>query len=355
MNSKLKTKNSKFNSALALLCVRASSRAYVTATDSEPSTDTQYLILELPDSGGVRTAGRAGSPPARDLSELPAASHQSHTTHKSSTPAAGTLAELKTKNSKLKTDSGLILVAFRGTSSLEDFLCDADFFTTRINLNTDARVHLGFYRAYKSIESRLKARLDEIITRRAVGSSTCNLQPATCTSIVFTGHSLGGALALLAAYYLSHFYNIEAVYTFGAPDVGNAAFTKSFNRRKQREQSGMVCGGSPPSCPSLPSVKIPLGEKIFCLANAGDPVTWLPPYRFGFRRAGKFFFLPGVTWMVPGFRAPQLARVMAGAIQVCQNWRHGKLALLSNHSLQLYKTRIEQLAAENGELSRTKN
>jgi hypothetical protein len=337
-----------FSPSLALLCVRASSRAYVAATDSEPSTDTQYLILELPDTACVRTAGRAGSPLPAAGKEYPDGAHG--------------------------VTRPTVIVAFRGSSSLEDFLCDADFFTTRLNLNTDARVHLGFYKAYKSIESRLKARLDEIVNRRTgarpvPGRSTLATvssqenpgesqqpdvlragtarapvaedgrapsqipQPTSRIPIIFTGHSLGGALAILAAYYLSHFYNIEAVFTFGAPDVGNCEFVAHYNRIGSE-----ICGNS------RNSRKSPLGEKTFCLANAGDPVTWLPPYRFGFRRAGKFFFLPGVTWMAPGFRAPLLARVMAGAIQVFQNWRRGKLALLTNHSIALYKERITRLA-----------
>jgi len=348
-----------FSPSLALLCVRASSRAYLTATDSEPTTDTHYLILELPDSGCVRKTSRSAS--------------ISHKSLRSSKPFNTTLAELETKNPKPETPSGLVIVAFRGTSSLEDFLCDADFFTTHINLNNDARVHLGFYKAYKSIESRLKARLDEIVTRRAAGSSIRNLQSEIRNiPIIFTGHSLGGALAILAAYYLNRFYNTEAVYTFGAPDVGNADFARNYNSPRTAPVLGrcnsdthsdlevtgrsrtaprvLECGsplplsiGSPPSFSSLPSVGIPLGEKTFCLANAGDPVTWLPPYRFGFRRVGKFFFLPGVNWLQPGFRLPRAARLAACIYQVFQNCRRGRLALLTNHSLSLYKQRVAQL------------
>ncbi len=52
-----------------------------------------------------------------------------------------------------------------------------------------------------------------------------------------TGHSLGGALALLAAWRLQrHFIDVHRVYTFGAPMVGNAAAAEAF----QREFAGRV-------------------------------------------------------------------------------------------------------------------
>ena len=53
-------------------------------------------------------------------------------------------------------------------------------------------------------------------------------------SVDGTGHSLGGALATLAAYDIAHATFKEGrqpnqvVYTFGAPRTGNHAFAKEF-------------------------------------------------------------------------------------------------------------------------------
>jgi len=247
-----------FNAKRARLCVLASSRAYSESTLHDPHTDTHVLILELPDC---------------------------------------------------------IIVAFRGTASLEDFLIDADFFTMPIDLHSDVRVHHGFCLAFKSVENRLKARLDEILIRRGKDFP-----------IYFTGHSLGGALAILAAFYLSRWYFVDGIYTFGAPDVGNAAFAKIYS----------TLDGYP---------QVPNGRKTFCLVNACDPVPWLPPYRFGYRRVGRVYFMTGISWLKSGFKLPLAARWIAGLHQVFQNWLHGKAALLTNHHIDLYKTRVEALSS----------
>ena len=109
-----------------------------------------------------------------------------------------------------------VLVAFRGTSSRSDVRTDF-----RIRLNTQrvavegrpVRVHRGFYSAFKQIEERLR---DLLIAQD-------DDKP-----IYLTGHSLGGALALVASAALGGHDKlgdrIAAVYTFGAPRVGGPDF-----------------------------------------------------------------------------------------------------------------------------------
>jgi predicted lipase len=47
--------------------------------------------------------------------------------------------------------------------------------------------------------------------------------------IYFTGHSLGGALASLAAAEFAKKYKLAPVYTFGKPRVGNKKYAEWFN------------------------------------------------------------------------------------------------------------------------------
>ena len=57
---------------------------------------------------------------------------------------------------------------------------------------------------------------------------------SAATSVIVTGHSLGGALATLCAVDVQYNFSSKAalsVYTFGAPRVGNHGFRESFNRR----------------------------------------------------------------------------------------------------------------------------
>jgi hypothetical protein len=87
--------------------------------------------------------------------------------------------------------------------------------------------------------------------------------------VYFTGHSLGGALAIAAADRAWREFGLMAagVYTFGAPRVGAGAFAESYNA------SG-------------------LGERTFRLVHGLDIIPTVPPSRFGFRHAGRMMACP---------------------------------------------------------------
>jgi len=75
------------------------------------------------------------------------------------------------------------------------------------------RVGSGFLSGYRSLARRIKGGL------RRLG----------CKRVSITGHSLGAAEAVLAAYDLSHSgFKITTSYTFGEPRVGNRAFHRAF-------------------------------------------------------------------------------------------------------------------------------
>jgi predicted lipase len=76
-------------------------------------------------------------------------------------------------------------------------------------------VSTGFYNAYESIRQALIEEIASIMPRR----------------VIFTGHSLGGALATLAAWDVSHvFQNDVKLVTFGAPHVGCERFVRECER-----------------------------------------------------------------------------------------------------------------------------
>ncbi|GLI60732.1 hypothetical protein VaNZ11_002959 [Volvox africanus] len=127
-----------------------------------------------------------------------------------------------------------LVFSFRGT---EDIRCIKDIWTDVSFVpckfvpviedvpagDPQISVHSGFMRAYRSVHMQLGALV------RAITSS----EP---WDVEVTGHSLGGALANLAAYELAvyrtsagHVKSVK-LYTYGCPRVGNDRFAQGFNK-----------------------------------------------------------------------------------------------------------------------------
>ena len=152
-----------------------------------------------------------------------------------------------------KTD-GAIVLAFRGSKSIENWVTDFDAF--RANASGIGWAHAGFYHAAQSI---LQPVLTHIKTLDAA-----SLAPLP---LVITGHSLGGSLALIAAWLINIALpgRIHSIYALEAAKVGGAGFKAAFNTA--------------------------LGDKTFCVTNAADLVPWLPE-GFGYERVGHELFFP---------------------------------------------------------------
>jgi hypothetical protein len=135
------------------------------------------------------------------------------------------------------------VLVFRGTEPLrlhEDFLTDV-----RLHFRDwpgGSRVHAGFGDAFDGIWKQIKPALQSVRT------------PLFCT-----GHSLGGALATLAASAApSDGISFVATYTFGSPRVGDTAF------------AGSIAG--------LP---------LYRVVNDVDLVPHLPFFSFGYRHSPR--------------------------------------------------------------------
>ena len=92
-----------------------------------------------------------------------------------------------------------------------------------------------------------------------------------------TGHSMGGALGMLASLELAargaarpelDKFNEHATYTFAAPRVGNCPFAELFERT------------------------FPSASAHWALQNAGDAIPHLPFAAWGFRHPGQIAKLP---------------------------------------------------------------
>ncbi len=110
-----------------------------------------------------------------------------------------------------------IVLAFRGTEDWADVLTDIDMLPQIIN---GARVHGGFAADYQAVARDILRLLDK--------------HRADEKYFWITGHSLGGALATLAAAYLQLPDDRHAVFTYGQPAVGDRVFSKQYRRAHHR-------------------------------------------------------------------------------------------------------------------------
>ena len=139
-----------------------------------------------------------------------------------------------------------ILVAFRGTQQIKDWLTNLDSMLLKVPLG---EVHRRFYEALQLVWPNI----DHTIKTYSDNSQ----------KIWFTGHSLGGALAMLAAsMFLDKPEQLGGLYTFGQPRIGNEAFTKNFD--------------------------VNLKSKTYRFVNNNDIVPRVPPRKMDYSDAGQF-------------------------------------------------------------------
>lgn len=117
--------------------------------------------------------------------------------------------------------SNSVIVAFRGSAFPRNL--DQDFLFTLTPLTvpgtscSSCQVHQGFQTIYNSMANDISS---------AVSNA---LSSFPGSSLLVTGHSLGGGLAALAASSLAAQGHKLTVYTYGEPRNGNPAFTSYIN------------------------------------------------------------------------------------------------------------------------------
>lgn len=176
-----------------------------------------------------------------------------------------------------------VLVAFRGTETLRDALTDVQYELSpsqRMAMRNDGptergsdssrrmvdanpaadsgsgteRVHPGFAKAVDAVWKDLEA---------VLAAATDGKTPA----IHFCGHSLGGALAVLAAdrwRKSAAGRRVAGVYTYGQPRCVDSDFASRLDRQ--------------------------LGERIYRHVNHRDAVPRLPPRSFGYQHTGRCIY-----------------------------------------------------------------
>ncbi|MEI6408220.1 MAG: lipase family protein [Bacteroidota bacterium] len=138
-----------------------------------------------------------------------------------------------------------LIACFRGTSNGRDALIDLSFFKTDA-VGGQGRVHKGFQQSLDGVWIRLQEAVETL------GASK---------KLFICGHSLGGALAQLAAHrFVLHGHQVAGVYVFGSPRVGNQEFKSAYNAL--------------------------LEAQTYLHINNEDIVPQIPPQVFGFKDLG---------------------------------------------------------------------
>ena len=156
---------------------------------------------------------------------------------------------------------GHAFAAFMGTASLYDALTDIN--TGVIIGHTGAHVHQGFYRAFDSVLHELR--------QFAAGLKGVNV-------VHCVGHSLGGAIATLAADWLRASGSVSRanIYTFGSPRVGLSMFSEKCTGRvlagnvyRTHHETDPV-----PMVPTWPFFHVPQSGADYLISSPVAAVPW---------------------------------------------------------------------------------
>jgi triacylglycerol lipase len=142
------------------------------------------------------------------------------------------------------------ILAFRGTQSGGSVLQDLKVIQRR---TPEGRLHAGFADGYADIHSPVVSRLRRFSAKR----------------VWLTGHSLGGALAVVGANRLEEAgFDVAGVVTFGQPMVAMPDMARVLGRRFRGRYVAFVNGSDP-----VPRAVLPYVHFGRCVRLAGDAFT----------------------------------------------------------------------------------
>lgn len=182
----------------------------------------------------------------------------------------------------LRHDGSLVL-SFAGTTSLRNLA--TDFWANwAFDHENGGCYHNGIFVAFRSLQDQMMAIFNQIAKEKSVDLSSVIAQ----TKI--TGHSLGGAMALIAADTLRRQgFETQGVVTFAAPRVMDMVTAKEYD--------------------------MAMKDKTLILKQFTDPVPVISPFLLGSKQVGNQVILPFVfdTWQ----------HLLGGYIEALETMKYG--------------------------------
>ncbi len=245
-----------------------------------------------------------------------------------------------------------VVIAFRGTEQkISDWLTDIRAVPKEIG---EARVHSGFFKAFNDVNKKGGKTVSETV-EEIINSPKAKDTQSIPLPLFITGHSLGGALALMATKTLAKNIN-GACYTFGAPRIANYAYFEDVKTPVYRVVN---------SADVVP--RVPPGAMMPVWVGAAKLLSWIsgfmPPVSRlfekleslldklnGYRHFGDLRYLTDVA--TGKFEQVTLLRNPPILDQILWIWKHLAISLLfpvKQHSMKIYRKKLEYVANDRAE------
>ena len=224
-------------------------------------------------------------------------------------------------------DLQMNVLAFRGTEKdIRDIKADLRATTLEVE---GYKVHSGFYKAFNEIKEDIEFALTDISNGYA---------------LYITGHSLGGALALLATKYLAS-DSIGACYTFGGPRVASSNFGDSIKTPIYRViNAADVVPRVPPAY--LVHILISLFEMLYLPFVSKFVVTHLERM-LDYRHHGDMRYLTSCKTDFSDLRVLQNPTIIDRAIRMFKRFMTAGIKVgASDHFVKNYCDKLEHYAAK---------
>ena len=253
---------------------------------------------------------------------------------------------LKTYDTKgtqalLVSSQNYLALAFRGTeaNSLQDIKTDMKAFITECP--SGGKIHSGFTEAFGFVEQQILNDLNEFNAKEK--------------PLFLTGHSLGGALATIAAKRLQPHYNIAACYTFGSPRLGNTKWFNGVKTPVYRIVNASDCVTMLPPAEDIMLLISCIFKLIFALISVAIPplVNWLKNIQNKLKKFQGYWHYGDIRYLTPCQKANyEDVDLLAGQIARTKRlrmWTSSKncfKGFVEDHSISVYRKKLAIIAMQ---------